>query len=58
MRCFDQHHQLNGYEFEQTLRDCGGQDPGKLQSMVLQREEQDSVTNQKKKLYIYLTKVN
>ena len=53
MRCFDQHHRLNGYEFEQTLGDCGGQDPGKLQSMVLQKEEQDSVTNQKKN-YIYI----
>ena len=31
------HHQLNGHEFEQTLRDGEGWMPGMLQSMGSQR---------------------
>ena len=31
------HHQLNGHEFEQTLRDGEGQTPSMLQSMGSQR---------------------
>ena len=39
------HHWLNGHEFEQTLRESGGQgEPGVLQSMGSQRAAPDLVT--------------
>ena len=31
------HHQFNGHEFEQTLGDSEGHEPGELQSMGSQR---------------------
>ena len=36
------HHRLNGHEFEQTLGDSGGEEPGVLQSTWLQRVGQPS----------------
>ena len=43
-----EHHQLNGYESEQTLGHSGGQreEPGMLQSMRSQRVGHDLATKQ------------
>ena len=41
-----QHHQLNGHEFERTPGDSGGQEPGLLQPMGLQRVRCDLATEQ------------
>ena len=40
------HHSFNGYEFEQTPGDNGGQEPGVLQSMGSQRARHDSANEQ------------
>ena len=38
------HHQLSGYELEQTPGDSGGQEPGMLQPMRSQRVGHDLAT--------------
>ena len=49
------HHQLNGYEFEQTLRNSEGQGgkPGLLQSMESQRVGHDWATEQQQSIWLY-----
>ena len=41
-----QHHLFNGHEFELTPGDSGGQEPGLLQPMGLQRVRRDLATEQ------------
>ena len=47
------HHQLNGHEFRQTLRDGEGQGSLELQSMRLQRVRHDWVTEQQMEMHFY-----